>query len=380
MPTDPASSPDARPLALHDLHQALGARFGTVGGAVLVEHYGDPRAEHAAARHGVALLDLGFRSRLCLTGADRQRFLHGQVTNDILALRPGHGCYAALVNAKGRLESDLHVHCLAEELLLDFEPGLAGAVTRRLERFIVADDVQLIDVSAAYGHLALLGPRAAEVAQALAPDTALPPAPLQSVLLPGAGAGEAVLIRQPRGAADGFDLFAPAADLPALWSRLLAKARALGGGPAGWQALEWIRLEAGLPRCPVDMDESNLAPEARLDHAISPNKGCYVGQEILNRLRTFAHVNRLLCGLRLDEVPSTAPAPARGDRLVLAADGREVGHLTSAAVSPACGPIALGYLRREASAPGTRILVRTATGDRPAEVAAVPFLPRTPTP
>lgn len=380
MSTAPPPDPTPRPLALHDLHRARGARFTAVGGAEVVEHYGDPHAEHAAARQAVAVLDLGFRSRLCLTGADRQRFLHGQVTQDILALRPGHGCYAALVNAKGRLESDLHVHGLAEELLLDFEPGLAPAVTRRLERFVVADDVQIIDVADAYGHLSLLGPRAAEAARALAPDLALPDAPLRSVLLPGSGAGEAVLIRQPRGAADGFDLFAPAADLPALWAQLLETARLLGGAPAGWQALEWIRLEAGLPRCPVDMDESNLAPEARLDHAISPNKGCYVGQEILNRLRTFAHVNRLLCGLRLAEAPANVPLPARGDRLVLAADGREVGHLTSATLSPRCGRIALGYVRREAAAPGTQLLVRTAAGEVPATLTPVPFPPLAPSP
>ncbi|MFM1768392.1 MAG: hypothetical protein RJA22_921 [Verrucomicrobiota bacterium] len=368
-PPAPATAPP-QPLALHALHEARGARFTTVGGAEAVAHYGNPRAEYDALRQGVALLDLGFRSRLCVTGADRQRFLHGQVTNDILALRPGQGCYAALVNNKGRVESDLHVHCLPDELLLDFEPGLTPAVTRRLERFIVADDVQLLDVSAAYGHLAILGPRAATLAQTLAPGLTLPAAPLQSLVLPNPGAGDHILIRQPRAADDGFDLFAPAAQLPSLLQHLWDQ----GATPAGWQALEWMRVEAGLPRCPVDMDESVLAPEARLDaRAISPSKGCYVGQEILNRLRTFAHVNRLLCGLRLDAAPEGTAPPAPGDRLCLAADGRDIGHLTTQVSSPVLGPIALGYVRREASAPGTPLLVRTAGGNRAAVVADLPF-------
>src|SRR5215471_6864028 len=119
-------------LHLHEFHHTLNARFGELNGAEMVANYGDVMAEHTALRESAGVLDLSFRSRICLTGADRARFLHGQVTNDIKRLREGEGCYAALVNAKGRMQSDLNIYCLTEELLLDFEPGLTRIVSDRL--------------------------------------------------------------------------------------------------------------------------------------------------------------------------------------------------------------------------------------------------------
>src|SRR3954469_14084048 len=110
-------------LSLHEFHHALNASFGEVNGAEMVADYGDLPAEHAALRTNAGVLDLSFRGRICLTGADRVRFLHGQVTNDVKRLGPGQGCYAALVTAKGKMQSDLNIYALADELLLDFEPG-----------------------------------------------------------------------------------------------------------------------------------------------------------------------------------------------------------------------------------------------------------------
>src|SRR5215472_13710132 len=133
-------------LPLHELHSTLGARFSTISDSEVVMNYGEAGMEYAALHEQAAVMDLSFRSRLCVTGADRVRFLHGQATNDIKRLQTGEGCYAALVNAKGRMESDLNVYCLREELLLDFEPGLAESVSQRLDKYIVADDVQVIDV------------------------------------------------------------------------------------------------------------------------------------------------------------------------------------------------------------------------------------------
>src|SRR6266403_1639657 len=124
-------------LTLHEFHQSLGARFTCVNGAEAVDDYGDAVAEHAALRQRAGVLDLSFRGRLCLAGADRTRFLHGQVTNDIKKLQPGEGCYAALITAKGKMQSDLNVCCLADELLLDFEPGLTEAISQRLDKYII---------------------------------------------------------------------------------------------------------------------------------------------------------------------------------------------------------------------------------------------------
>src|SRR5437867_12579376 len=125
-------------LVLHELHDGLNAGFTEVNGLEAVEHYGDPPAEHAGLREMAGLLDLSFRSRLCLTGTDRQKFLNGQVTNNVKDLKVGEGCYAALVNAKGKMQSDPNISVLENEILLDFEPGYSAAVAQRLEKFIIA--------------------------------------------------------------------------------------------------------------------------------------------------------------------------------------------------------------------------------------------------
>ena len=148
-------------LLLHDFHRAHGANFAEVNGSEVPADYGDWLAEYEGLRKNAGIADLSCRSRLCLTGTDRIRFLHGQVTNNVQALGTGRGCYAALVNAKGRLEADLNAYALADELLLDSEPGLTGSLVQRLERYIVADDVQVVDVSSLYGLLTVQGPSAA---------------------------------------------------------------------------------------------------------------------------------------------------------------------------------------------------------------------------
>src|ERR1700722_8861232 len=142
-------------LALHELHHGLNGCFAEVNGCEVVTDYGDWLAEHAAFRESAGVVDLSFRGRICLTGADRARWLNGQVTNNVKDLRGGQGCYAALVTAKGKLQSDLNIFCLSNELLLDFEPGLAESVIQRLEKYIIADDVQVVDAAPHYGLLSV---------------------------------------------------------------------------------------------------------------------------------------------------------------------------------------------------------------------------------
>ena len=167
------------PLMLHEFHQTLGAHFAELNGAQLVSDYGDWLAEHAALRETAGVIDLSFRSRLCLVGADRVRFLHGQVTNDVKKLRVGEGCYAAITTAKGKMESDLNIFALAEELLLDFEPGLTGKISQRLEKFIVADDVQIVDAAPHYGLMSVQGAKADDVVRALEWFAEIPAQPLR---------------------------------------------------------------------------------------------------------------------------------------------------------------------------------------------------------
>jgi folate-binding protein YgfZ len=362
---------DAKPLPLHEFHQHLGARFTAVNGAEAVADYGDGLAEHAALGGTVGVLDLSFRSRLCLTGADRVRFLHGQVTNDVKKLAVGEGGYAALVTAKGKMESDLNLFVLPDELLLDFEPGLTQAVSRRLEKYIVADDVQVVDVAPHYGLLGVQGPKAEIVVRALGLFAQVPNAPLNFVKATDPTLGEIYLMHQPRLGPTGFDLFVPCVALAAVADKLIAAAKSAGGRACGWTAFETARIEAGIPRFGVDMDETNLPLECGIEaRAVSYTKGCYIGQEVLNRIHSIGHVNRELRGLRLADGLKTLPA--RGDKLFK--DGKEVGFVTSAIASPALkANIALGYVRREVNQIGSEVAVRTRDVESYASITNVPF-------
>ena len=392
--------------------------------------YGDWRTEYAALRESAGVLDLSFRGRICLVGADRIRFLHGQVTNDVKILRVGEGCYAALVTAKGKMESDLNIFCLADELLLDFEPGLTEKVLQRLERFIVADDIQIVDAAPHYGLLSVQGPKAEAVVRALwlfgvrpsgGPVNAnpnrvnaeLPAEPFDSVKISDATLGEIYLTNPPRlflsgssgresahallheshsrptSAATGdlisagFDLFVPNSSLGAVADRLITAARQVGGCAAGWRAFETARIEAGIPRFGVDMDETNLPLECGIENrAVSYHKGCYIGQEVINRIHSFGHVTKELRGLHLADDLKTLPQ--RGDKLFR--DDKEIGYITSAVKLPTLDPlvapklqseggnIALGYIRREANQVGTELTLKTAAGESSAKIVELPFV------
>lgn len=370
-------------LPLHEFHTTLNAQFSELNGTEIVANYGDALAEHTALRESAGVLDLSFRNRICLTGADRVRFLHGQVTNDIKRLKTGEGCYAAITTAKGKMESDLNICVLQDELLLDFEPGLTEKISQRLEKYIVSDDVQVVDVAPHYGLLSVQGPKAEAVIKALGIFPELPTKPLQSLKVSDSNLGEIYLVKQSRISLNesgahgvtrptlGFDLFVPTNSLGAVADKLIAAAKSTGGLACGWDAFEIARIEAGVPRFGADMDETNIPLECGIEtRAVSYSKGCYIGQEVINRIHSIGHVNKELRGLRLaDDLKNLL---VKGDKLFH--DGKEVGYVTSATKSPALdGNIALGYVRREANAIGTELILRTASGETKASISELPF-------
>ncbi len=381
-----------------------------------INDYGDWLGEYQALRENAGVLDLSSRSRLCLVGNDRARFLHGQVTNDIKKLRAGEGCYAAIVTAKGKMESDANIFNLAEEILLDFEPGLAGKVSARLEKFIVADDVQIMDAAPHYGLLSVQGPRAEEVIRGLGLLSEIPQKPFASVKIPETNFGEIYLANHPRLAPPnlphfagllsdhghspaipsplpsdgrgegqgevrvredgekilyGFDLFIPNHSLSALAEKLIAAAKTFGGRAAGGTAFETVRIENGIPRFGADMDDTNLPLECGIEsRAVSYHKGCYIGQEVINRVHSIGRVNKELRGLRLAD--DLKVLPTRGDKLFH--DRKEAGYITSAVKSPALNAnLALGYVRREAFQMGTKLTLRSGDAETAAEIVELPF-------
>ena len=359
-------------LALHALHEEWGGSFVDINGEEVAGDYSDVGAEYRFLRETVAVIDLSFRSRLCLLGADRTRFLHGQVTNDVNRLRVGEGCYAALVTGKGKMQSDLNIWCLQDELLLDFEPGLTDVVSERLRKYVIADDVEVVDVRPHFGMLGIAGPKGAEALKriGITREGACPEWSIVQQSLPKAG--EIYVAQRARFGIPGCDLFVPVAACEDFLRRLVGVARLLGGGPCGWKAMEVARIEAGIPRFGMDMDETNLAPEAGLDAtAISYSKGCYIGQEIIARVRTYGHVAKKLSGLDLGD--GLTVAPESGSKLQF--QGKDAGYLTSATFSPVLGRwIGMAYIRREANKEGELLELTTKSGPLQVRVVSLPFL------
>ena len=328
-------------LALHDFHQSRGAIFSARND--FVASYGSTEEEYLALTRDAAFVDLSFRSRICLLGSDREKFLHGQVTNEVARLPVGHGTYAALVTAKGKLETDLFIYTLQKELLLDFEPGLTQKIIDRLSKYIIAEDVQIVDVAPHYNLLSVRGPKSAESLASASLGVPLPEKRFHWTKSSGP-AGELYIMRNDRFGLPGFDLFIPNADTLSNAQKLAQRIKL-----TGLDACEISRIENGIPRFGADMDETNLAPEALHENAISYAKGCYIGQEVIARIRTYGQVSKALRLLRLPAELQHLPGP--GEKLFKS--DKEVGYITSAAFSPKHGgKVALGYVRKEANAPG----------------------------
>lgn len=354
------------------MHAEAGASFTEVNGMEVVAQYGKFGAEHRALAEGAGILDLSFRSRLAVSGSDRQRFLNGQVTNHVAALKPGEGCYAALVTAKGKMESDLNIWCFPDRFLLDFEPGLNMRVGERLQKYIIADDVEIGSLAESHALFSVQGPLSVSLVRELRLALEVPDQPGTFRTSPEEGLGEVHLANLPRFGTAGFDLYVPRAGAEALFLRLQRACQKIPHGSlCGWEASECARIEAGIPRYGADMDDTNFPAEAGItERAVSYSKGCYIGQEVIARIRTYGQVTRHLKGFLLADTMTTLPA--KGDPLML--EGKIVGAVTSATHSPRLKKnIGLGYLRREVTV-SEGLKVKVGGEEMPVEVAQLPFL------
>jgi tRNA-modifying protein YgfZ len=317
-----------------------------------------PATDYRTLTESCGLFDRSERGKLALTGASAKEFLQGQVTNDIEALTPGTGCYAAFLTPKGKMLGDLRVLDVGEELLLDCERSALQELFNMIRRFSIGFDVELHKRTLERGLLSLLGPQSGTVSGADA--AGLGAGEHSHVLLevPGASGLAPISARAIR-TDTGVDLLCDSSDTGVLGEALIAA----GAAPVTEAAVECLRIEHGRPRYGIDIDESVIPQEAGLnDRAVSFTKGCYVGQETVARLFYRGKPNRSLHGLRL------SGDAAVGDRLEL--DGREVGQITSIACSPTFGSIALSLVRREAPVGSTVTVGDTGIT---AEVVELPF-------
>jgi folate-binding protein YgfZ len=342
------------PLTLHARHASLGASFDELRGREVVRRYA-LASEDAALRSGGALVDLSGREVVRVSGPDRVSFLHGMVTQDVRGLAEGAVADAALLTAKGAMVADARVVRRAEDLLLLVEPGFGAPVVEALNRYLISEDAEVAEASAEFGQLALIGPRAEELAKEALGLVAPADGGLRSFEVEGAkgwALPQGLLLL-------GLDLLVPTGALPATVDRLLAA----GAVPAGFEALEVLRVERGIPRFGADMDEKTIPLEARLERALNYQKGCYIGQEVIARATFRGHMNRHLVGLSFQSLPPPRSELFRGER--------RVGWVTSAVESPRFGPIGLGYVHRDLEQPGTALTLAGATGQ--ATVRALPF-------
>ncbi len=292
-------------------------------------------AQYRQLREECGLVDRSARGKLLVAGPEAAEYLQGQLTNDVEGLSPGEGRYAALLDRKGHIQSDMRVLRLAaDEIWLDTEPEALERVRRHLETYKIGREVEVADLGAERSILSLIGPRSVEVAG----SAALPEHANEAMRLNGI---DCLLV----GTADGLDLIVAAADRERLLERLLDA----GAVEVGAEAAEILRIESGRPRFGAEMSEETMPAEAGIvEAAVDFTKGCYIGQEPVARLHYKGRPNRHLRGLRL-----SAPAAA-GAALHLGE--KQVGRIGSACVSPAHGPLALAIVRREAE-PGAELAV-----------------------
>ncbi len=344
---------------LHDRLVSAGARLGDYLGAETAASFGDPRREYAELRSGCGIYDLGWRAKMVATGADRVRWMNGMVTNNVRDLETGHGNYNFLLNAQGRILADLYIYNRGEYLLLDTAQWQAPKLLEVMNKFIIMDDVELTDISPKLTSLAVQGPRARQVLGAAGFKVAEPgPLQVQDIAWNEVGLS---ITRMASDISDTYELWLAPANAGAVWDALAAG----GAKPVGTEALEMFRLAAGIPRYGQDITERYLPQETDQQQALSFKKGCYIGQEIVERIHARALLHRRLTGLEVDGAP-----PAPGAKIQQ--DGKDVGEITSALRVPGNQgdrTLALGYLRLEATTAGAALSVEGA----PVAVRSLPY-------
>jgi folate-binding protein YgfZ len=352
---------------LEAVERARGAQCVAVEERELPVRFSDLQSEWSAVRQRCGLLDPRFRGLLRVNGADRASFLQGMLSNEVAKLQPGEGTYAALLTQQGKLVSDLRVYVLADEVWLDVPAARADAVRAALERFLIADDVEFVADDAWAPLVVIEGPHAARVLVAVAGESmeGVPPFTHRELRFDGAMVRAAAVSHSGE---SGYLIYGP----PAVASKLWEHCHAAGAEPVGMDALHVLRVEAGIPWYGRDMDESMLVSEVGIESAISYRKGCYLGQEVVERIAARGQVHRKLMGL----VCEGTSVPAPESKLVVA--GNEVGWITSAVWSPARETVvALGYVKRECWDVGTEVRVTSPAGETIARVAALPFYSKT---
>ncbi len=346
-------------MTLQEKLTAAGARLASYRGAETAASFGDTAGEFRALLEAAAIFDLSWQAKLVLSGEDRVRWLNGMVTNNIRDLALNHGNYSFVLNPQGRNLGDLVTYNRGDYLLVTSDHEQATRLKEVFDRYIIMDDVEVEDISDKLVAIAVAGPEAADTLNAAGIDVSqLAPGQVSDPAWQGVGLSVA---RSGLPQMDGYEIWSTVENLDRVWDALVAS----GAKPVGSGALELYRIACGVPRYGIDLREKDLPQETGQQHVLNFAKGCYVGQEIVERIRSRGNVHRIFVGLEVQ-----GDAPAAGDKVV--AGDKAVGEITSAAPVPFPAgerTLALGYVRREFAEPGAQVKI----GEQTAVVSVLPF-------
>jgi folate-binding protein YgfZ len=363
------------PTALQVHNEAFGVVHAVeYRGATTAANFGDPQAEWAEMHTGCGVYDLGFRAKISLTGADRVRWLNGMVTNNVRDLAVGRGVYAFLLNPQGHILGDVYAYNLAQSgvsgsgvcssIIVDTDRSQVEKILATFDHYIIMDDVELTDLTEKMTALGVAGPKARAALQASGVQfPELEPLQFHTVQCNcECACPTCTIVRRDDPLIESYEIWLAPEHVKALWDELLKA----GARPVGAEGLELQRIVAGIPRYGVDIRERDLPQETEQERALNFSKGCYIGQEIVERIRSRGAVHRKFTGF----VTEKPVAIAAGAKII--AGEKEVGEITSAAsfsLPEGERTIALGYIRREAGVPGREVVI----GTMKANVAQLPI-------
>lgn len=363
---------------LYHIHKQLGAAFAKkhLDWNIATE-FTDTISEHHAVRNSVGIADVSYRGRHRLIGEDRAKFLHRIISNDVENLSIGQGTYATILTHRGKIIADMNISVLEDAIRIDTAPETTDSLFTELDKYIIADDVEIFDVTAEIGAIAVHGPRSTDLVQSVLDINELATLPERHNCFREAGTlfKHAIVCVRTGGTGEvGWTLYTEVEALVSLWETLMTEGARFDAQPIGWNALESLRIEAGVPRYGAELTDSVIPLEAELEHAIDFEKGCYIGQEIVARMKYRGHPNRLLRGIEIDANLTSQDCHTDFLGAQVFNGDKAVGWITSATFAPTLGKsVALGYVRMEVTAAGSRVRIETSEGPIDGRVALLPF-------
>ena len=363
--------------SLRHIHERSGATFAKKHQDWnLAIQFTDPISEHHAVRNSVGISDVSHRGRFAVTGEDRAKFLHRIISNDVESLLPGQGTYAMLLTHRGKVIADFNVYVLKDMIGIDNAPETTEILFSELDKYIIADDVEISNLTAETGAIAVHGPKSSDLVESVLGTQELDALPERHNAFHEADAlfnHTVVCVRTDTVGETGYTLYTTAEGLESLWERLISEGEQYSVQPIGWNALESLRIEAGTPRCGTELTDAVIPLEAELEHAIDFEKGCYIGQEIVARMKYRGHPNRLLRGIEIDGGSSSECPEIHQDAPVFSED-KEIGWITSSTFSPTLGkPIAMAYVRMAVTEAGNRVQIESSEGWVNGTIVLLPF-------